>query len=394
MKHIITALLVISFLASNTTTVNKKIKKTNHKLVVIKKQYKNTYKNFKKTAKKIISQEKTVASLGKKISKLKLSLQSTKKGAKQKNIILSKYEKSYRKTLKEKEEQERKLVDYIAEHLSFSIVASNKTNDPSNIITQEFFEEYKDIVKEEVNELAKDISTQQIKIDAQSKNIKIIKSQLRGMNSELKKLDSLSKRKAKVIKNLKQRKINYGNELKNIRLKRRKLSSILSKLKIVKRQPRKKQKTKRSTKRTNKKTVASSYQNVRTYNYHGAKTIAPLKKFVVLRKYGPYQDPIYNIKIFNDSIVMKPIGRNQKVNAVLTGKVIFAKKTPSLKKVVIIQHKNKYHTIYAHLDKIAPTIKRGKIVKKGFVIGKVNSSLTFQITKQNYYINPLKFIKY
>jgi murein DD-endopeptidase MepM/ murein hydrolase activator NlpD len=209
---------------------------------------------------------------------------------------------------------------------------------------------------------------------------------------KLKKLDKLSNRKVNVIKSLKIKKDTYSRNLRNIKEKRRRLSSILSKLKIVKKRSHKKRR--RASKRKSNKKIASSFQNVLTYNYRGKRTIAPLKKFVVLRKYGPYEDPIYNIKIFNDSIVMKPVGRNKKVNAVLSGKIIFAKNTPSLKKVVIIQHKNKYHTIYAHLDKIAPTIRRGKMVRKGFVIGKVSSNLTFQITKQNYYINPLKFIHY
>lgn len=44
----------------------------------------------------------------------------------------------------------------------------------------------------------------------------------------------------------------------------------------------------------------------------------------------------------------------------LDGKIVFAKDTSMLARVVIVEHDNGIHTIYAHLDKIAPNIKVGK----------------------------------
>ncbi len=35
-----------------------------------------------------------------------------------------------------------------------------------------------------------------------------------------------------------------------------------------------------------------------------------------------------------------------------------------LENVVIIQHKNGLHTIYSHLDKISPSLKVGRWIKK------------------------------
>ena len=64
-----------------------------------------------------------------------------------------------------------------------------------------------------------------------------------------------------------------------------------------------------------------------------------------------------------------------------------------LNNVVIIEHANGIHTIYAHLDKIAPNIKDGKRLKKGSVIGRVDNELMFEVTQKNYHINPMQLIK-
>ncbi len=86
---------------------------------------------------------------------------------------------------------------------------------------------------------------------------------------------------------------------------------------------------------------------------------------------------------------MKPKKANSKVYNVLKGKIVYAKKNSgTLENVVIVQHKNGLHTIYSHLDQIAPTLKTGKWIKKGFVVGRVSNTLMFQATKNNKYINP------
>ena len=75
------------------------------------------------------------------------------------------------------------------------------------------------------------------------------------------------------------------------------------------------------------------------------------------------------------------------------GKVILAQETPMLENVVIIEHADGLHTIYAHLDQIAPTVRKGKRLKKGSVIGRVNDELMFEVTQKNYHIDPLQVIR-
>jgi len=140
------------------------------------------------------------------------------------------------------------------------------------------------------------------------------------------------------------------------------------------------------------RTVNSSYKKTKTYAYRGGKTISPLSGARLIKKFGTYIDPIYKIKIFNESITLKA-SSNKKVQNVLNGKVVFAGKSSMLGKVVVVAHSGKIHTVYAGLSKIAPNIKPGRKIKKGYVIGKVSNKLMFQATKNSKHINPLKLIR-
>jgi murein DD-endopeptidase MepM/ murein hydrolase activator NlpD len=113
----------------------------------------------------------------------------------------------------------------------------------------------------------------------------------------------------------------------------------------------------------------------------------------LIKKFGTYVDPIYKIKIFNESITLKSPTVNSKVQNILNGKVVFAGKSSMLGKVVVVSHSRKIHTVYAGLSKIAPTIHVGAKIQKGYVVGKVSEKLIFQATKDSKHINPLKLIK-
>jgi len=129
---------------------------------------------------------------------------------------------------------------------------------------------------------------------------------------------------------------------------------------------------------------------VKTIRYTGAKTIAPLSHFTVIKHYGPYIDPIYKIKIFNESVSLKSRHKNAKVRTILNGKIIFSKKTALLKRVIIMQNAGGIHTIYANLTNLAPGIKVGSRLRRGSVLGRINRQLVFEVTKRNYHINPLE----
>jgi murein DD-endopeptidase MepM/ murein hydrolase activator NlpD len=141
------------------------------------------------------------------------------------------------------------------------------------------------------------------------------------------------------------------------------------------------------------KVHGSSYQAVKTKKYRGKKTIAPLDSYTISKKYGTYIDPIYDIKIFNESISLKPKRSNAKVKTVFNGKVIYAAKTAVLDYIVIIEHKRGLHTTYANLSQIAPNIKKGRKIKKGTTIGRIENELIFEVTQKSYHINPIRLFE-
>jgi len=151
---------------------------------------------------------------------------------------------------------------------------------------------------------------------------------------------------------------------------------------------------KKATKQSEKvRKINSSYKKSKVYAYKGGKTMSPIHGARLVKKFGTYIDPIYKIKIFNESITLKAPSSNAKVQNVLNGKVVFAGKSSMLGKVVVVAHSGKIHTVYAGLSKIAPNIKAGRKIKKGYVVGKVSSKLMFQATKNSKHINPLKLIR-
>jgi len=141
------------------------------------------------------------------------------------------------------------------------------------------------------------------------------------------------------------------------------------------------------------KQYGSSYQANNIQAYRGARTISPLRHARVVKKFGTYIDPIYKIKIFNDNVVLQAPRLNAKIRNVLNGKVVYIGQNSMLGKVVIVEHGNRLHTIYAALDRISPMLHTGSRVKKGTIIGRVKRKLIFQATQNSKYINPLRLIR-
>ena len=210
------------------------------------------------------------------------------------------------------------------------------------------------------------------------------------------------RRKKELLELLEKEKKRYQSRLKKLQKEERNLRDTLAKLNIIKRKKLEEKRKQRLVNKSRKKIdkgnkikvrkIGSSFQKHAIGRYRGPKTISPVGKAKLVKKFGVYTDPVYQIKIFNESITLRPYKKNAKVKNVLNGRVVFAKDTPLLDKVVIIEHKNDLHTIYAKMDKIAPTIKEGKKVKKGYVIGRVKRELMFEVTQKNRHINPLELI--
>jgi septal ring factor EnvC (AmiA/AmiB activator) len=317
---------------------------------------------------------------------------------------------------KAKEQSEYDIVNIIIENFSWAFalnLASKKSL--QEIIDSEMYAVLSSNTKEEINRLNRQyLIISQNKIQNEEEIVKL-KKFIQVETKRKESLATLQKKQEKTIGSLHKKHLAYQDELKSVVKKQKSLSTLLSKLNILKEDELKKeqerqaklalekkqreQKLKQPKATTQEKLannidievrmLGSSTSGIKIGKYKGVKTIAPLKSYEITKKFGKYFDPVYKIELFNESIVLKSNEEKAKVFNVLNGKVVYAKKDSGmLENVVIIQHDNGLHTIYSHLEQISPTIKVGKWVQKGYVVGRVNELLTFQATKNSTHINP------
>ncbi len=390
--------LVVSTLAAK-QDVTRQITKTSKEIKSFDKKQSSLHKKMSKTAKAIKQSEKELIQQEKKISKLNSKLE----------ISQEKYKSKHKELLELKDKQlllqgkqgliEKELIKSIARNISInSLVKDKHTVTTESIITEEILNELNlqtqrkiERLEQEHNSNVKTIKSYQTRTDRLQADISTADKQ----KDEL--LKVTKKNKNSITKMQKDRK-KYKRSIDRLMARKKALSSTLARLNIIRSEETKKA-TQSKRSRTKKSATAkvtkkgSSYQSVKSKKYRGKKTIAPLSGYRLVKKFGPYTDPIYKIKIYNESVTLQPNQRNAKVKTVLNGKVILAKKTQLLDNVVIIKHSNGLHTIYAHLDQIAPTIRKGKKVKRGATIGRVDHELIFEVTQNSYHIDPMSLIK-
>ena len=378
-------------------------------------QEKKLNKKLDELAKSILSGEKNVKTTAEQISILSVQVKELESSAKAADASLNTLITQNKDLLAEQKRIEEALLAIISKRFAYDlIVPKNYIESEESIISAEILNSLTKDSQNQVNKIAKDYSKTINSIKSQTDKIGAIKLDLAEFRSKQDKLIALQTKQKKDLAQLKSDKDSYEKELSAIQADQEELRKTLEKLAIIAKneeeeKARAQQKAKleeakkaknneklasqsQKTAKNDVRQVGSSYQMSQVKRYTGAKTIAPLEKFTLKQAFGDYTDPIYKIKIFNESVVLRSALSDAVVKNVLDGKVVFAKETSLLQKVVIVENKDGIHTIYAHLSKIAPTIKVGSRLKKGYVIGRVERDLTFEVTQKNYHINPMELI--
>ncbi|MFL1706325.1 murein hydrolase activator EnvC family protein [Campylobacter sp. MOP7] len=407
------ATLFFAFLYIFASTVDDKIKSQNLSLKSSKEIEVQLNKKLDNLAQDIFKSERVIDETNKKIKDVIAEIAELEKNASEANKELGKLHLQNSKLLENQKYIEQNAVRIVSDHFAYDLIVSKEYDDEmQSLIADEVLQKLDIVLKDDFKNLAKDYDKTLELIKNQDDKIIEIKSRLMEHKEKQTELASLQNLQSKTLASLKKDKNNYSNQLSIIHKEQTEIRNTLQELKIVAKkeaekkakEAAKKSKDKKSDGSTqiviNKTTpddsdvkqIGSSYQASKVKKYSGEKTIAPLDSFTVKQKFGNYIDPIYNIKIFNESVVLSSNSTNAKVKSVLSGKVVFAKDTAMLDKVVIIENANGIHTIYAHLSQIAPTIKVGSKVPRGYVIGRVARDLTFEVTQKNYHINPLEMI--
>ncbi len=318
----------------------------------------------------------------------------------------------------------------------FAVIAASERihqKTQKSVIMQEVYEVFKKENDRRLKELKKAIDINRLEKIKMAGERNGLKNSIAEIERKRKLYQQKKKEKAKLLKKLAKQENIYKNRLKHLITRQNLLRLTLAKLNILKKQEieearkrekerqlelerrakeleamRKKKEQQRKTalaegkkvdytpvtlkSNTKVKRYGSSYHMNKIYNYRGPKTISPIRGARVVKKFGTYIDPIYKIKIFNESVTLKARQRNSKVRNVLNGKVVFVGQNSMLGKVVVVSHAHGLHTVYAGLSRISPLVKNNANIKKGAIIGKVKSKLIFEATKNSMYINPLKLI--
>ena len=385
--------------------INQKISKNKTALENQKKKEAQVNQKLQELGKEINKQKEELSTIENIIKESETNISKNKQEYSKKETLIKTLSSNQESLYQKRKDIELAIIDLVAKDISFAILLNDfQPESIRDLITEESFKVLNNTTKKELANL----SQQQTQIIQDLKTLQKEIAQLQSfIDSENKKRANLKdlQAKQKKVLNAYQKEIDkYNQELQQITKERDSLQEILVQLNILKSQEEEKRKKREELAKTKNTTtpkstqsdfdvrqVASSYHNISTTKYKGAKTIAPLDNFKIDKRFGPYYDPVYKMKVFNESITLISTG-DDKVKSVLDGKVIFAKDTPILKKVIIIEHQNNMHTIYAQLDKIAPTIKPGSIVKKGYTIGRINNALKFEVTLKDKHIDPLELI--
>jgi len=345
-----------------------------------------------------------IQKISKDIKDTKKSLDSLNKKSTIKSKELRKIESLYKRLEKNENVISKKVVDILSKELSIDIITNpnlvsdelkDKKYDKStdDIVMNEVLSTYTTILKNEF----KKSKSKYIKLN---KSIDLIKNEIGKLSNRVKllkekkvTLDKLKKRQKKIVIALKDDKKKYLSRLNMIRKEQNSLLKTLNKLNIIKKQELQTMIKADKNGNINVRQIGSSYTHSKLLKYRGQKTISPLKRYSVIQKFGNSVDPIYHIKIFNDSVILRSKTKDAKVYNILSGEVIYAQKSPMLGYLVIMKNRSNIHTIYAKLSKIAPTVKVGRYLKKGYVIGRVQRELRFEVTKNDMHLNPLRVIQ-
>ncbi|GAA7342674.1 M23 family metallopeptidase [Helicobacter pylori] len=396
--HKLGVFLLATLLFANTQKVSDIAKDIQHKETLLKKTHeeKNQLNSrLSSLGEAIRSKELQKAEMERQMIALKKSLEKNRNESLAQEKVLTNYRKSLDHLQKQRSFLQKRVFDTLLEDFLFSQALKRQNLASSNdVILQVAFENLHQNTLSKMSQLSqeeKDLNAQALKVKSSIQKISSVIDEQKTREVTLK---SLQTEQNKLILSMQKDYAIYNQRLTLLEKEHQNLNALLKRLNIIKqnRENEERVSLKKSSQALEVKQVASSYQNINTTSYNGPKTIAPLNDYEVVQKFGPYIDPVYNLKIFSESVTLVSKTPNALVRNVLDGKIVFAKEINMLKKVVIIEHKNGIRTIYSQLDKIAPTIKSGVRIQKGYVLGRIDQRLGFEVTMREKHINPLELI--
>jgi murein DD-endopeptidase MepM/ murein hydrolase activator NlpD len=382
MHKIITLLLLLSLLTTS-LSANAKVR-----LKEAEKQFSSYSSKLSSVADEIFKYKREIKDLGKALYRLNRELKKEEFRFNKESIVLKKLQNKQEELLKKQKDVHSSIALLTASIVSLSIVTGKREFfDYEGVILDEVYSSVKKINSVKVERFNKDLQKRKKSIDEVTKKVNKLKGNIESIAKKRDSVKSKKEKRKKIALSLQKREKEYKRMLQSILNEKKSIQAEIEKLQ------KKKPQIDEAVKKAYAKKLGSSYQKSATGKFKGRKTISPLENYTVTKRYGNYIDPVYKIKIFNNSVTLKPKEKGAIVKNVYNGKVSLVKTTPFIGKIVIVEHYNGMQTIYAHLDSIAPAIEAGKKVKRGTVIGRVYKDLHFEVIKRSKHIDPLTVIE-
>ena len=415
MKIFLSLFLLLSLLSA--TSVDSKIKKSKKQLSAKKVEYNKMNKELSKVAKKILSAKANTDELNSKLNSLEEKIKDDEQIYTELTNKSTELKENLETLTNGIDEKQLQFVELISKNFSMALALEEvHTPTSESVMTKEVYKVYSKKNSEELESLKKELIDLEHKKTSLNSQQLSLKKNIQAYVNERKEYEEKKSEQDKIVQELIKDKAIYKKRFNRIKASRKKLERKLASLKIIKLDAQKEAKQRElnrkkaarekelnaKAEKSTKKASATSVEYVtvptvsssKIINYTDAKTISPLKGARLIKKFGTYTDPIYKFKIFNKSITLKAPHSGSKVRSVLKGKIVFAENSGGmLGKVVIVEHSGGIHTIYAKLSRLAPGISVGKKLSKGSIIGKVDKSLMFEVTKDNKHMNPLNLIR-
>jgi septal ring factor EnvC (AmiA/AmiB activator) len=149
------------------------------------------------------------------------------------------------------------------------------------------------------------------------------------------------------------------------------------------------------TQKDNSVSIEESRSQKPFFNYKGLLNLPVEGK--IIHSYGPYKNARFNVLNFRSGIDIEA-EKGEPVRAVYGGKIVYSGWFKGYGNMIIIDHGNNYHTIYAHVDDLFKS--RGDAVEAGEVIATVGDTgsmtgpkLHFEVRHHGKALDPLKWLK-
>lgn len=384
------------------------LQQTDTKRNIVNKQLQKIAAKIAKLQKQIKQYDIKLAKLDSSLSKEEQKYQSSKNEINSINAMIKEIDADI-------ESRKKEFAQKLSQQLG-SIVAQNKMlqKDEKSVVLKEVYEHYKDYNQQELLRLTRNIEQKSTLRANFVKRRDAIADSIKGVKAQKDVYKKQKQEKKQLLQKLVNEQKSYNKKLDRLFRRQTVIRLTLAKLNLLKEDAakeakRREQELKRRSirrlknikfaRQSNKhsksrqKSYGTSYDSRNISSYRGAKTIAPMRGAKVLKRFGPYIDPVYKIKSYNDSVTFTSTLGDKRVYNVLNGKVAFMGRNSMLGKFIIIEHSHGLHTIYTDLAKVSPFVKKGLNVRKGTVLGKVKRKLIFEATKNGKFINPLQLVQ-